>query len=63
MIRRALYWYATEISDRVKEREKDELRFGKRDPSIFMTVFKSEQAEAERVHKLLKEKLDELEEL
>ncbi len=63
VIQRALYWYVTEISDRVKEREKDQLRFGKRDPNIFMTVFKSEQAEAERVHKLLKEKLDELEEL
>ena len=63
LIQRALYWYVTEISDRVKEREKDQLRFGKRDPNIFMTVFKSEQAEAERVHKLLKEKLDELEEL
>ena len=63
LIQRALYWYVIEISDRVKEREKDQLRFGKRDPNIFMTLFKSEQAEAERVRKVLKENLDELEEL
>ena len=63
LIQRALWWYVTEISDRVKEREKDQLKFGKRDPSIFMTVFKSEQAEAERVRKVLKENLDKFEEL
>ena len=63
LIQRALYWYVIEISDRVKEREKDQLRFGRRDPNIFMSVFKSEQAEAERVRKVLKENLDKFEEL
>jgi len=63
LIQRALYWYVIEISDRVKEREKDQIRFGKRDPNIIMTLFKSEQAEAERVRKVLKENLNELEEL
>ena len=63
LIQRALWWYMIEISDKVKQREKDQLKFGIRDPSIFMTVFKSEQDEAERVRKVLKENLDELEEL
>jgi len=63
VIQPAPYWYVTEISDRVKQREKDQLKFGKRDPSIFTTVFEGERNEAERVRKVLKENLDKLEEL
>ena len=60
VIQRALYWYLTEITDKV---EKLKMSASIKDPRIFITVFEGERNETERVHKLLKEKLDELEEL
>jgi len=60
VIQRALYWYLAEITDKV---EKLKMSAAIKDPRIFIAVFEGERNEAERVHKLLKEKLDELEEL
>ena len=60
VIQRALYWYLAEITDKV---EKLKMSASIKDPRIFITVFEGERNETERVHKLLKEKLDELEEL
>jgi len=60
VIQRALYWYLAEITDKV---EKLKMSAAIKDPRIFIAVFEGERNEAERVHKLLKEKLNELEEL
>jgi len=63
LIKRALYWYMVEISEKLEERKFNPSEAGVKVPNIFMSVLHGERSESERVRKLLKEKLNELEEL